>query len=263
MTGFRRLVLGLEYDGSAYNGWQRQGHAPSIQAAVDAAFASVADAPVSSLAAGRTDAGVHALDQVVHLDTVTERDPRAWLMGANSHLPADISVRWVRPAPEGFHARHSALSRSYRYLVLCRPVRPALARLRAWWVRRPLDVQAMARAGELLLGEHDFSAFRAAGCQSTSPVRRLLALTVERRGELLVVDCRANGFLYHMVRNIVGSLVAIGLGERDLDWLAAVFASRDRRLAAPTAPAQGLYLARVEYPHGFDFPAPSDAPGDL
>jgi len=249
-----RLALGLEYDGSAYNGWQLQSHAPSIQTALNHALSAVAAAPVSTLAAGRTDAGVHALGQVVHFDTPVARDPRAWQLGANSQLPDDIAVLWVREVPAGFHARYSALSRSYRYLVLNRPVRPALERQRAWWVRLPLDEAVMAEAAGLLLGEHDFSAFRAAGCQAKSPVRRLLALDVRRQGELLVIDCRANGFLYHMVRNIVGSLVRVGLGEAPPGWIAGLLAGRDRKVAAPTAPAQGLYLAGVEYPPGLDLP---------
>lgn len=250
-----RLALGLEYDGSAYNGWQVQGHAPSIQGALNQALSAVADAPVSTLAAGRTDAGVHALGQVVHFDTPVAREHHAWLLGANSRLPGDIAVLWVRDVPAGFHARHSALSRSYRFLVLNRPVRPALERLRAWWVRLPLDAVAMQAAAAHLLGEHDFSAFRAAGCQAASPVRRLLSLEVRRQGEWVVIDCRANGFLYHMVRNIAGSLVRVGLGGASPEWLAGLLAGRDRKAAAPTAPARGLYLAGVEYPPELGLPA--------
>lgn len=259
-----RLALGLEYDGSAYNGWQVQSHAPSIQGALNRALSAVADAPVSTLAAGRTDAGVHALGQVVHFDTPVARAPRAWLLGANSNLPDDITVLWVRDVPAGFHARHSALSRSYRFLVLNRPARPALERLRSWWMRLPLDAAAMQEAARYLLGEHDFSAFRAAGCQASSPVRRLLALDVHRRGELVVIDCRANGFLYHMVRNIAGSLVRVGLGEARPAWVGELLAGRDRKVAAPTAPAQGLYLAGVEYPPALGLPAaPGQLPRDL
>lgn len=250
-----RLALGLEYDGSAYNGWQVQSHAPSVQGALNRALSAVADAPVSTLAAGRTDAGVHALGQVVHFDTPVVRGQKAWQLGANSQLPDDMAVLWVREVPAGFHARHSALSRSYRFVVLNRPVRPALERLRAWWVRLPLDADAMQEAARCLLGEHDFSAFRAAGCQASTPVRRLLSLEVRRQGERVVIDCRANGFLYHMVRNIAGSLVRVGLGETDPDWLGELLAGRDRKAAAPTAPAQGLYLAGVEYPEELGLPA--------
>jgi len=249
-----RLVLGLEYDGSRYNGWQTQSHAPSLQAELNRALAGVAASPVSTLAAGRTDAGVHALGQVVHVDTTSSRSLRAWQLGANSNLPDDMAVLWVRAAPAGFHARHSALSRTYCYRILNRPVRLALARERAWWVRRPLALAPMQAAAATLVGEHDFSAFRAAGCQAASPVRRLLELSVRQEGELLSIVCRANGFLYHMVRNIVGSLVSIGLGEAAPEWLAELLAGRDRRQAAPTAPAQGLYLAAVEYPADHDFP---------
>ena len=249
-----RLALGLEYDGSAYNGWQLQSHAPSIQGTLNQALSAVANAPVSTLAAGRTDAGVHALGQVVHFDTPVARENHGWLLGANSHLPDDIAVLWVREVPAGFHARHSALSRSYSFLVLNRPVRPALERLRAWWVRLPLDAAAMQEAARHLVGEHDFSAFRAAGCQASTPVRRLLSLEVRRQGELVVIHCRASGFLYHMVRNIAGSLVRVGLGEAGPGWLGELLVGRNRKAAAPTAPAQGLYLAGVEYPAELGLP---------
>lgn len=249
-----RLALGLEYDGSAYHGWQLQSHAPSVQGALNRALSAVADAPVSTLAAGRTDAGVHALGQVVHFDTPVQRPQHAWLLGTNSHLPDDIAVLWVREVPPGFHARHSAQSRSYRYLVLNRPVRPALEHRRAWWVRLPLDAGAMQEGARYLLGEHDFSAFRAAGCQASGPVRRLLSLEVRRQGELVAIECRANGFLYHMVRNIAGALVRVGLGEAPPAWVGELLAGRDRKLAAPTAPAQGLYLAGVEYPAALGLP---------
>jgi tRNA pseudouridine38-40 synthase len=229
-----RIALGLEYDGTGYAGWQVQSHAPSVQGALNVAIAAVADHPVSTLAAGRTDAGVHA---------------------------ADIAVRWVRPVAADFHARHSAVARTYEYLVWCAPVRPALARHRVWWVREPLDLSAMVGGAATLLGEHDFSSFRGAGCQARSPVRRLHELAVHGLPGGLRVVARASGFLHHMVRNLVGALVAVGAGERAPGDLARLLAARDRRLAPPTAPAAGLYLAAVEYPAHCGLPASTPPPG--
>jgi tRNA pseudouridine38-40 synthase len=256
----RRYALGIEYDGTAFSGWQNQSHAPSVQGALNAAIARVADEPVSTLAAGRTDAGVHATGQVVHFDSAAERSLRSWQLGINSNLPPEVCVLWVRPVPPEFHARHSAVGRTYRYLILNRPVRPALERHRTWWVRDPLDAAPMAEAGAHLLGEHDFSAFRAASCQAKSPVRRMDSLTVRREGEYLVVDVRASGFLHHMVRNIVGSLVRVGRGEAPPSWIPALLAGRDRTRAAPTAPPSGLYLAAVHYPAEFGLPEATAAP---
>lgn len=250
----RRFALGIEYDGTAFAGWQNQSHAPSVQAALNAAIARVANEPASTAAAGRTDAGVHATGQVVHFDSTAERSLRSWHLGINSNLPPEVCVLWVRQVPPGFHARHSAVGRSYRYLILNRPVRPALERHRTWWVREPLDAAPMAAAGRHLEGEHDFSAFRAASCQSKSPVRRLDRLAVHRDREYLVVEVRASGFLHHMVRNIVGSLVRVGLGEASPDWIPALLAGRDRARAAPTAPPDGLYLTAVHYPAEFGLP---------
>ncbi len=256
-----RIALGLEYDGTAYAGWQVQSHAPSVQGALNAAIAAVADHPVSTLAAGRTDAGVHATGQVVHFDARVERSERSWLLGINSNLPPDIAVRWARPVAADFHARHSAVARTYTYLVWCAPVRPALARHRAWWVRDALDVAAMAAGAATLVGEHDFSSFRGAGCQARSPVRRLHELRVEALPTGLRVVARASGFLHHMVRNLVGALVAVGTGARAAGDLAPLLAARDRRLAPPTAPAAGLYLTAVEYPPGWGVPGPQPDPG--
>jgi len=219
----------------------------------------VANEPVSTLAAGRTDAGVHAWGQVIHFDTAAVRPFRSWLLGINSNLPDDVAVQWVRNVPGDFHARHSAIARTYRYIILNRDVRSALDRNRAWYVRRVLAEERMASAASDLLGEHDFSAFRGAGCQSRSPVRRLERLSVTRSGDYVQIDVRASGFLYHMVRNIVGALVRIGAGDADPSWLAALLASRDRRLGAATAPPEGLYLTEVHYPPALALPGKPEA----
>ncbi|CAG0939046.1 tRNA pseudouridine synthase A [Gammaproteobacteria bacterium] len=259
-----RLAIGLEYDGTPFCGWQRQQHARSIQAEVEAALSRVADAPIAVAAAGRTDAGVHALGQVAHFDTDALRGERAWLLGANSLLPPEIAVGWVRQVSGGFDARYSALARTYHYLILDQPARPALRHNRVMWVRSVLDVAAMRAATPALLGEHDFSAFRAAGCQARSPMRELQKLEVRRDGSLVVVECRANAFLHHMVRNIVGSLLRIGRGLAAPEWLAGVLAGRDRRAAGMTAAAAGLYLSQVHYPDELEVPRPAAfRPGDL
>lgn len=252
----RRIAVGVEYCGSAYAGWQTQPSSPSVQQLAEAALAFVAAAPVALLCAGRTDAGVHARGQVAHFDTGAERSLRAWALGANSRLPRDISVSWVRPVPAHFHARYSAEARTYRYVILNRPLRSALAARRATWIHRPLDERLMAEAAGMLVGEHDFSAFRAAQCQAKSPVRRLERLAVWREEDWVMIEATANAFLHHMVRNIAGLLIAIGGGDAPAQWAAAVLAGRDRRLAAPTAPADGLYLWQVRYPDAFDLPPP-------
>lgn len=256
----QRFAAGLEYDGTDFFGWQVQGRVRSVQQALNAALSVVADEPVATLAAGRTDAGVHACGQVVHFDTGARRSLRSWLLGVNSNLPADVVVTWVRPVPPDFHARHSATARTYRYVILNREVRSAIDRDRAWGLRGPLCERRMAEAGGLLLGEHDFSAFRGAGCQARSPVRRLERVAVTRSGDHVVVEVRANGFLYHMVRNIVGALARVGSGEEAAGWVGQVLASRDRRLGAATAPPQGLYLAEVHYPPELGLPAPEPLP---
>ncbi|MEX0373961.1 tRNA pseudouridine(38-40) synthase TruA [Spiribacter pallidus] len=249
-----RIALGIEYDGAEYSGWQRQAHARSVQAALEGAISAVACHPVEVAAAGRTDAGVHALGQVVHFDTAAKRPDRAWVRGVNSHLPADIGVRWVAHPGAGFDARRSGLARRYQYLLQDTPLRPVLARQRVGWTWQSMDVAAMAAAAAPLIGEHDFSSFRAAGCQAPHAVRRLLRLDVYRQGGVVVFDVEANAFLHHMVRNLVGSLMQVGSGERSSDWLAEVLAARDRRRAGVTAPAAGLYLLGVRYPPGFGLP---------
>lgn len=249
-----RIAVGLEYDGSGYAGWQSQRTAASIQATVEAAFARVAAAPVALVCAGRTDAGVHARAQVAHFDTEVRRGARGWQLGANTYLPSSVSVRWVRPVPDHFHARYSAEWRTYRYFILNRAARPALAAGRACWIRRPLDATRMQHAAQALVGEHDFSAFRAAECQAQSPVRRLRRLEVTRDGEWLCIEATANAFLHRMVRNLAGFLIAVGRGDRTPESAAAVLASGDRTLNAATAPAPGLYLWHVAYPAAFALP---------
>jgi len=253
----QRLALGLEYRGGAYSGWQQQSEAASVQAALQQALSRVADQPISVICAGRTDAGVHAREQVVHFDTDARRSPRAWLLGGNSHLPRDISLRWVHAVPEDFHARFSALARSYRYLILNRGSRSALADGRALVVYQPLDVAAMQAGAQWLVGQHDFSAFRSSECQARSPVRQLRSLSVTRTGEHIVVEVTANAFLHHMVRNIVGLLLVIGQQRAAPERAREQLESRQRSSGEATAAAHGLYLWRVEYPPQFGLPVDS------
>lgn len=249
-----RLALGVEYDGSQFAGWEGQPGRRTVQETVEAALSRVADRPVRVVCAGRTDAGVHAWGQVVHFDAPAYRAERAWLLGGNANLPPDVSLTWARPVPEHFDARRSALRRHYRYLVYNHPLRPALLRDRVCWECRPLEVERMQAGGAFLLGEHDFSAFRAAACQARSPVRRVERLEVTRRGRLIAIDVVANAFLHHMVRNIAGVLMAIGLGKEPTQWARRVLEGRDRRLAGVTAEPQGLCLVGVEYPSRFQTP---------
>ena len=249
-----RFAAGLEYDGRAYSGWQFQPGLQTVQDVVQRALSRVADAPVACVCAGRTDAGVHALAQVVHFDSAAVRSERGWRLGANSYLPADVSVAWLREVPEQFHARFSATARSYRYLVFNRDSRPALAAGRATWERRPLDAARMHAAAQALVGEHDFSAFRAVECQAKSPLRRVERLDVTRNAEWLTLAITANAFLHHMVRNVAGLLLSVGHGESPPERVLAVLASRDRKINAATAPPDGLYLSAVRYPSGFGLP---------
>jgi tRNA pseudouridine38-40 synthase len=251
-----RIAVGIEYDGSAYAGWQAQEGLPTIQALAGIALSRVADHPVQLTCAGRTDAGVHALGQVAHFDSEAARNMRSWVLGANSELPKDVSLSWAQAVPDHFHARFSAQARTYRYLIVNRLSRPALLATRACWIHKPLDHESMAAAGRALIGEHDFSAFRAAHCQAKSPVRRLTHLSVVRDGERITVEVTANAFLHHMVRNIAGLLICIGKGESPVSRAAEVLAGRDRMVNAATAPAGGLYLAGVRYPNAFALPEP-------
>lgn len=252
-----RWALGVEYDGSRYSGWQVQDGVPTVQGVLEDALAAVAGMPVRATCAGRTDAGVHASGQVVHIDPDVERPESAWIRGVNAHLPPDVAVVWAKAVDRDFHARFSASGRCYRYYLLNHPVRPAVASDRLGWYHRPLDVSDMAAAAALLVGEHDFSAFRAAECQAKSPVKHLRVASVVRHGDLVTFEFRADAFLHHMVRNIVGSLIVVGNGRQRSDWLAELLARRDRTLAPPTFPAAGLYLTAVEYPDRWRLPAPN------
>jgi len=254
-----RYALGVEYDGSGFLGWQSQAQGPTVQGAVERALSSVADHEVRVVCAGRTDTGVHATCQVAHFDSEADRDPRSWLLGANSNLPEAVSLVWLRPITGDFHARFSALARSYRYVILNRWIRPALDHGRASWQRRPLDAEAMHEAARNLVGEHDFSAFRSSGCKANHAVRDLQAISVRRDGDRVIIDVTANAFLYHMVRNIAGSLMEVGLGERAPGWISELLEGRDRRLAGVTAPPDGLYFMGVRYPNGFGLPAAPEA----
>jgi tRNA pseudouridine38-40 synthase len=259
-----RIALGIEYQGGGYCGWQSQQSVPSIQSALQSALAMVAATPVQLTAAGRTDAGVHALGQVAHFDCDHERSSSAWVLGANSALPADISVTWALPVPPHFHARYAATARTYRYLLLNRRARSALTAGRALLVHRALDVARMQAAAAMLVGEHDFSAFRAAECQAKSPIRRLSQLEVRRVGDWVWVEATANAFLHHMVRNLVGLLLAVGRGDAPPERAAEQLASRQRAAGEATAAAHGLYLWRVDYPAAFGLPGQSAMiwPGD-
>ena len=250
-----RIAIGLEYDGTAYNGWQTQRTGHGVQACVEKALETVANHEVEVVCAGRTDTGVHASGQVAHFDTDSEREPRSWLLGANSNLPDDINLTWAHAVSDEFHARYSADSRSYRYLILNRLQRSALYRRRAWWVYAELDAQRMHRAAQALVGEHDFSAFRAAGCQARTPMRNITSIAVTRDADWLEVEVTANAFLMHMVRNITGTLVAIGCGDEAESWAGEVLESRDRTRAGVAAPPHGLTLTDVTYPDGYELPA--------
>ncbi len=228
-----------------------------MQQRVEEALGDVANEAVEVVCAGRTDTGVHASGQVAHFDTSSQRSERSWLLGANSNLPDDISVSWVRPVSDDFHARYSAASRSYRYRILNRLQRSALYRKRAWWVHRALDEERMHYAAQRLVGEHDFSAFRAAGCQSTTAVREIMSIAITRQADWVLLDVTANAFLQHMVRNITGTLVEIGCGDRDEEWTSELLEGQDRTAGGVAAPAHGLTLVRVVYPASFDIPEPA------
>ena len=265
-----RIAVGVEYDGSAFSGWQSQQDAPSVQHELEAALGAVADSPVRVVAAGRTDAGVHARCLVVHFDTDVFRRPRAWVLGANNKLPSTVALLWAREQPGHFHARYSALARSYRYVILNRGTRPALSSTRVTFVHRPLALEPMQEAARHLEGVHDFSAFRSAACQAKSPVRRMQSIRLEQHGEFIVAELTANAFLHHMVRNLMGLLIDVGEGRGRPDAARDLLAARDRRFAPATAPASGLYLWRVHYPPVFELPddsammlSPAGCPADL
>ncbi len=249
-----RIALAIEYDGSRFLGWQTQPGGGTVQDALESALAGIAEAPVGVTCAGRTDRGVHARAQVVHFDTEADRPDSAWVRGVNAMLPEAVAVLWSRRVAPDFHARYSAVSRTYRYLLINRPVRPALAARYAGWHHAPLEVEPMQEAAAHLLGEHDFSAFRAADCQAKSPLRALHAIGIVRSGERIEFTLRANAWLQHMVRNIVGTLVVVGKGRHPPRWAKTVLESRDRSLAAPTFGPAGLYLESVAYDPRWNIP---------
>jgi len=246
-TRGRRVAAIVEYDGTEFAGWQSQEHSVSIQDAVQAAISFVAGEPVVAICAGRTDSGVHATGQVIHFDTSAIRTPRAWVLGANTRLPPAIALQWAGEVTTGFHARHKAIRRIYRYCILNRSARSALQRTRAAWIHRPLDAAAMHAAAQVLIGEHDFSAFRSVQCQSNTSVRRVERIEVRREGDYLWLEITANAYLHHMVRNIVGTLLTVQSEADPGAAMQRVLAGADRRFAGATAPAAGLYLWRVEY----------------
>lgn len=253
----------IEYDGTPYKGWQRQSHAPSVQEEVEKALSQLADHSIDINCAGRTDSGVHAIGQVIHFESDALRDEKAWRMGCNTNLPDDIALRWIQPVSDDFHARFSATSRTYRYIILNQKTRPALLQNRVYWhslQKQPLDEVRMHQAAQYLLGENDFSSFRAAGCQAKHAMRFMESITVSRSGDFVYVDIKANAFLHHMVRNIVGSLLEIGSGEKPPEWFAELLSLKDRNQAGATALACGLYFVSVDYPTEFDLPEQAKAP---
>lgn len=243
-----RIALGLSYEGTAYSGWQSQENLQTIQTHIETALSRVANHPVQVICAGRTDSGVHALGQVIHFDTEATRDERAWILGTNANLPADIRIRWAHAVSEDFHARFSATARHYRYIIYNYPIRPALLRNQVTTYYYPLDASKMQAAAQYLIGEHDFSSYRATECQAKSPIRNVTLLEVKRQDDFIFIDIEANAFLHHMVRNIAGVLMAIGSGKQPPIWAQQVLAAKDRTQGDITAPASGLYFVSANYP---------------
>ena len=255
-----RYAMGIEYCGAKYRGWQRQVSADSVQSQVELALSKILIEPVKITCAGRTDAGVHATAQVVHFDTSVKRPIKAYTRGMNTKLPHDIAVTWVKPVSNDFHARYGAVSRRYRYVIYNYPLRSGVFNSGVTHVYEPLDEKLMHQSAQCLLGVQDFTSFRAVHCQSKSAVRNIEWINVYRTGKYVVVDVKANAFLHHMVRNIVGSMIKIGIGEQAVDWLAHLLALKDRKFAAPTAKPNGLYLVKVEYPEAFALPVSDIGP---
>ncbi len=251
-----RLALGVQYDGRAWHGWQSQRHRRTVQDALEAALAQFANQSIRVACAGRTDAGVHALGQVVHFDCGATRTLQGWVRGVNALLPESIAVTWSAVADEGFDARFLAVARTYHYLLLIQPHRSPHWVGRAGWMHAPLDIDAMRAASRALVGTHDFSAFRSAECQARSPVKSMTHVATERSGNFVRFTFRANAFVHHMVRNLVGALVAVGRERHDPSWIAELLAGRDRAVAAPTFMPDGLYLAKVDYPEEIMLPEP-------
>lgn len=249
-----RIALGVEYNGETLFGWQAQRNVSTVQGHLQAALEKIANEPIFLHCAGRTDAKVHALGQVAHFDTNAKRHIDAWVWGVNTHLPSSICVRWARPVDFHFHARFSAVARRYRYVIYNHPIRPAILHKRVTWYYYPLDVERMREAAQYLLGEQDFSSFRAAECNSKSPMRKVMDFTIERRGDFIVFEIQANAFLHHMVRNIAGVLMKIGAGLQPPQWMQSVLLAKSRKAAAETAPPDGLYLIKVFYQDPYIFP---------
>jgi tRNA pseudouridine38-40 synthase len=256
----KRYAIGIEYSGTAYCGWQRQKHSVSVQQTIEKAIGFVANHPVSTVCAGRTDTGVHAVEQIAHFESPSIRSERAWLLGTNTRLPGDIRIKWVKPVSHDFSARFSAEAREYRYIILNTPIAGAIFHHLASWEHRRLDHQIMNECAQLLVGEHDFGAFRGAGCQSMTSHRNVHSVAVSRRGDLVFLDIKANAFLYHMVRNIAGSLISVGKGDQNVGWFSSVFKSADRTQAEVTAPAAGLYFYRAFYAEQFKLPIAGQKP---
>lgn len=246
-----RVALGISYKGTAYHGWQSQEGVPSVQASLETALSKIANHNVRVFCAGRTDAGVHALSQVVHFDTTAERDERAWLLGTNANLPGDIRVIWVKFVSDDFHARFSAIARRYRYIIFNHSIHSALFRGQVTWCLHPLDETRMAEAANYLLGEHDFNSFRAVACQAKSPIRTVQQLDITRKDQFIFIDIKANAFLHHMVRNIAGMLIAVGSGKREPIWAQQLLTLRDRKQGDVTAVPDGLYFMQAYYPEQF------------
>ena len=255
-----RIALGIEYDGAAYYGWQRQKEVISVQEELEKALSVVANHPVTVNCAGRTDSGVHGTGQVVHFDTDAQRKDVAWTLGVNANLPSDIAVRWVKHVDSTFHARFSATARRYRYIILNSEFRPGILRTGLSHYHMPLDASLMHQAGQYIIGEHDFTSFRALHCQANTPIRCIEFLNVSRHNEYIVIDIKANAFLHHMVRNIAGSLIEVGKGKQPVDWLQTLLSYHDRSKAAATAKAGGLYFVTVDYPEQFNLPRTACGP---
>ena len=259
-----KFAAGVQYDGSRYSGWQIQKHSASVQERVEAALSAVADHPLAVTCAGRTDAGVHALNQVVHFESNAGRDAHSWVLGANTNLPGDISLTWAKPVEADFHARYSATSRIYKYIILNRPARPGLGHGHVTWECRRLDAGRMSEAAAALVGEHDFTSYRAASCQAKSPVRNVMNLGVERKNDYVIIVVEANAFLHHMVRNIAGVLMAIGMGKQATGWETDVLEAKSRDCGGVTAAPDGLYLTGVRYPEKYAIPGRhADRHGDF
>jgi len=251
----QRIVLGIEYNGSLFSGYQLQAHGTrTVQGELEKALSKVANEAIRLTCAGRTDTGVHATGQVVHFDTAMQRELKAWMLGGNTNLPRDISIHWVRQVNENFSARFSAISRSYRYILYNRKARSAVFQQNVAWSYGEYDEDAMNAAAQLLLGEHDFSAFRSSKCQASHAIRVMQNINVKRQGDYIILDIKANAFLHHMVRNIMGTLMVIGRGEQSIEWMQDILQGQDRKCAGMTASAAGLYLVNVEYPEEYGLP---------